>query len=200
MSDPFTLDGGILAGGLASRMQGKDKGLQLFKQKPMAEWVYRALSPYVRNVLINCNRNHCEYSKISGITSSDSIADFPGPLAGIVSIIQASNADYFLISPCDTPLLSSEFGTKMLHCLRDKLSQDQASKAPILFAVNTGEKRQPLHLCMSRGYEQSLTQYLDKGEHRVMKWMKDNHAQWLDFSEQVETFKNFNTLEDVNTY
>lgn len=198
MSVPFIIDGGILAGGLSRRMLGKDKGLQPFNQKPMAEWVYQALSPYVRNVVINCNRNHTAYSDISGFVASDTIADFPGPLAGIVSIIQASDADFFLISPCDTPLLSSKFSERMVQHLCAQ--QSKSPSAPALFAVDTGEKQQPLHLCISKAYEQSLTRYLASGEHRVMRWMKDNQAQWLDFSDQAIAFKNFNTLEDVSTY
>lgn len=199
MPKPFIIDGGILAGGLASRMQGKDKGLQLFKKKPMAEWVYQALSPFVRNVVINCNRNHSEYSKISSSISSDSIANYPGPLAGIISIIEASDADYFLMSPCDTPLLSSEFALRMTDALKAKQIQGP-NTTPVLFAVNTGEKQQPLHLCMSRHYIDSLKYYLSSGEHRVMRWMKNNNAEWLDFSNCAETFRNFNTLDEVSTY
>lgn len=198
MSEPFIIDGGILAGGLASRMQGKDKGLQLFKHQPMAQWVFQAISPYVRNVVINCNRNHSEYSKISKTLCSDTIADFPGPLAGIVSIIQASNADYFIISPCDTPLLSSEFASTMIRTLNEKRAHN--TNHSVLFAVSTEAKQQPLHLCLSRHHIDSLKRYLASGEHRVMKWMKENNAQWLDFSACAETFKNFNTLDEVSTY
>ncbi len=198
MSTPLIIDGGILAGGLASRMQGKDKGLQLFKNKPMAAWIHHTISPYVRKVIINCNRNQSDYLKISSNVTQDTISGFPGPLAGIVSIMEASDADYFLISPCDTPLLTQDFAIKMLNCLKSKLSEN--TKTPLLLAVLVGAKQQPLHMCISKEYKKSLEYYLQQGEHRVMKWMMQNHAIWLDFSDQAENFKNFNTLEEVNTY
>tara|TARA_R110001592_G_C13181891_1_gene751025 strand:+ start:3069 stop:3665 length:597 start_codon:yes stop_codon:yes gene_type:complete len=198
MSHPLIIDGGILAGGLASRMQGEDKGLQLFKEIPMATWVHQALSPHVRKVIINCNRNQSDYAKISSHISSDTISGFPGPLAGIVSVIDASDADYFLISPCDTPLLNQEFSLRMLQFLDSQYSLNPYK--PLLFAVKAGEKQQPLHMCISKEYKNSLKQYLERDEHRVMKWMKDNNAHWLDFSDQADSFKNFNTLEEVNTY
>ena len=148
MSNPLIIDGGILAGGLSRRMQGEDKGLQLFKDKPMASWVYQALSPHVRKVIINCNRNQSDYSKITTELSRDTISGFPGPLAGIISIMEASDADYFLISPCDTPLLNQEFSKKMLGFLNTQLSQD--NNKPLLFAVMAGEKQQHLHMCIAQ--------------------------------------------------
>jgi molybdopterin-guanine dinucleotide biosynthesis protein A len=198
MSNPLIIDGGILAGGLASRMQGEDKGLQLFKEKPMASWVNQAISPYVRQVIINCNRNKSAYLQISTKLSSDTISGFPGPLAGVISIMEVSDADYFLLSPCDTPLLTQEFAIKMLEFLTTEHSKDHSK--PLLFAVMAGEKQQPLHMCIAKEYKNSLKRYLENDEHRVMKWMKDNHAIWLNFSDQAESFRNFNTLEEVNTY
>lgn len=198
MSHPLIIDGGILAGGLASRMQGEDKGLQLFKNMPMASWVYQALSPHVRNVIINCNRNQSEYAKISSHISPDTISGFPGPLAGIISVMESSDADYFLICPCDTPLLNQEFCAEMLQYLHAHYSLNP--QKPLLFAAKVGDKQQPLHMCISKEYKSSLKQYLEQDEHRVMKWMNDNNAHWLDFDTQDESFRNFNTLEEVNTY
>lgn len=198
MPDPLIIDGGILAGGLASRMHGEDKGLQVFKDKPMATWVYNVLSPHLRNVIINCNRNQAEYSKLSEYINTDTISGFPGPLAGIISIMEASDADYFLISPCDTPLLNVNYPKRMLDFLYKEHTQSNGK--PLVFAVDTGDKQQPLHVCISKAYKSSLRDYLSKGEHRVMKWMKENKAIWLDFSDIAESFKNFNTLEEVSTY
>ena len=70
----------------------------------------------------------------------------------------------------------------------------------LLFAVVAGEKQQPLHMCIAKEFKHSLEQYIENDEHRVMKWMKDNNAIWLDFSDHAECFRNFNTLEEVNTY
>tara|TARA_R110001592_G_scaffold1911_1_gene11846 strand:+ start:24431 stop:25027 length:597 start_codon:yes stop_codon:yes gene_type:complete len=198
MPTPLTIDGGILAGGLASRMQGEDKGLQLFNEKPMVSWIYQTLSPYVRKVIINCNRNQSDYSQITTNLVSDTISGFPGPLAGIVSIMEASDADYWLICPCDTPLLSQDFAKKMLDFLQTEYSQDKPK--PLLFAVIAEGKQQPLHMCIAKEYKTALKLYLENGEQRVMKWMHENNAIWLDFSEQAECFKNFNTLDDVNAH
>ena len=195
MHTSLIIDGGILAGGLATRMQGQDKGLQVYQDKKMVQWVYQALTPFVRKVIINCNRNFQEYQVVSEHICADRNNNFPGPLAGILSIIDASNADYFLLSPCDTPCLSSHYAEEMLAFLRKQLLLDKAK--PQLFAVSTGDKQQPLHVCLSRHYKASLEAYLNRGEHRVMQWMHENQAQWLDFSGYENEFRNFNRLEDL---
>jgi len=195
MHRSLIIDGGILAGGLATRMQGQDKGLQVYQDKWMVQWVYQALAPFVRKVIINCNRNLPDYQTVSEHICTDRSDNFPGPLAGIVSIIDASDADYFLLSPCDTPRLSPHYAQEMLAFLDTQLLLDQAP--PPLFAVRTGDKQQPLHVCLSRHYKASLEAYLNRGEHRVMQWMRENHAQWLDFAGYENEFRNFNRLEDL---
>lgn len=196
MPDALVIDGGILAGGLATRMQGEDKGLQPFQNKMMVEWVYEALKPFVRRVIINCNRNTSTYQGVSKHTCADTIENYPGPLAGLLSLIEASDADYLLVSPCDTPLLDTAFGQKMLALLNREYSLE--ANKPLLLAVTTGGKHQPLHACISTVYKDSLRAYLNKGEHRVMQWMQENHAQWLDMSAHAEQFRNFNRLEDLS--
>ncbi len=52
-----TITGLLLAGGQGRRMGGVDKGLQLLRGKPMAQWALERLAPQVDEVLINCNQN-----------------------------------------------------------------------------------------------------------------------------------------------
>jgi len=194
----FKIDGGILAGGLSSRMDGKDKGLQLYKGQAMAKWVYQALAPYVDSIYINCNRNQTIYQEISPLTCSDTISGFQGPLAGLLSLMSASDADYLLISPCDTPMLSESFGKKMLEALHKKLKDDP--NQAILIASKDEKRDHPLHLCISKHFKSSLEQAIANDEHRVMEWVQNNGAHWIDFSEgpsseDLACFVNFNTLK-----
>ena len=192
------IDGGILAGGLSRRMEGNDKGLQHYKGQAMASWVYQALAPHVDNVYINCNKNHTSYQTISPLTCSDTISGFQGPLAGLVSLMSASDADYLLVSPCDTPMLSQAFGEKVLAVLKDKLVEDPHQE--ILIACKDENRNHPLHLCISRQLQNNLEQAIENGEHRVMQWVRNNGVHWIDFSEDAsaentDCFVNFNTLE-----
>lgn len=196
----ISIDGGILAGGLSTRMDGKDKGLQEYQGQAMAKWVYQALAPYVDKVYINCNRNHTQYQSISPHTCSDTISGFQGPLAGLVSLMATSSADYLLVSPCDTPLLSLAFGRKMRAVLQMKLRENPDQN--ILIASKDEDRAHPLHLCISRHFKSELESAIKQGEHRVMQWMHNHDATWIDFSEDQDienqsNFVNFNTLDDL---
>jgi molybdopterin-guanine dinucleotide biosynthesis protein A len=188
------IDGGILAGGLSTRMGGQDKGLQLHHNKVMALSVYESLQPFVDKVIINCNRNRDEYRKISPYLCSDSIEGFQGPLAGLHSIMLNSDADYLLVSPCDTPCLGTHFGKLMIEALYRNI--EESPNKPLIIAAKD-ERSHPLHCCISRKFIDSLEEALLNKQHRVMQWMNDNDAIWVDFSEDSNLFLNFNRLDEL---
>lgn len=67
----------ILAGGQASRMGGKDKGLIELNDKPLVQHVIERLSSQTPHILINANRNQETYAQF-GEVFSDTFADYPG--------------------------------------------------------------------------------------------------------------------------
>src|SRR5580765_983214 len=95
------ITGLILAGGRGSRMGSVDKGLQLFRGKPMVAHVLERLAPQVDEILINANRSLDEYSLFGHRVIADAIDGFAGPLAGLH--IGMSHAGHPLIAtvPCD---------------------------------------------------------------------------------------------------
>lgn len=194
----LSIDGGILAGGLSTRMLGKDKGLQQLNGQAMAMSVYQALLPHVNSLYINCNRNYDAYREICPNLCSDTIEGYQGPLAGIVSLMEASTADYLLISPCDTPYISEAFGNRMLAELKNTLIKKpllEADNAPLLFASKDADRNHPLHLLISTEYQSKLEQALAAGQNRVMQWVNQNGVQWVDFSDHTGEFSNFNSPE-----
>jgi len=194
----ISIDGGILAGGLSTRMLGKDKGLQHLNGQAMAKSVYKALLPHVNTLYINCNQNYDAYREICPNVCSDTIEGFQGPLAGLVSLMEASTADYLLVSPCDTPYISEAFGVKMLAALNSALSNQSLLNepcTPLLFASKDSDRNHPLHLLISTQYKSKLEQALEEGQNRVMQWVNSNNVQWVDFSDHMDKFSNFNSPE-----
>ena len=86
--DKSEITGIVLAGGRASRMGGIDKGLQLYKDIPLAMHAIQQLQPQVGTLLINANRNLEEYAvwgkQYAASVVVDGLADFAGPLAGFL--------------------------------------------------------------------------------------------------------------------
>ncbi|WP_250655679.1 molybdenum cofactor guanylyltransferase MobA [Alkalimarinus coralli] len=187
----LTIDAGIIAGGLGSRLDGADKGLLQWQGVEFARHIIKRLKPYTRKLIINCNRNSDQYWPLADLVVSDGDGAFEGPLAGLKSLLLASDADYLLVSPCDTPALPEDFAERMLRCL------EQNPGATI--AVDDGERLHPLHLLVPVSLAGSISQYLASGERRMMKWLKQNNLVCCDFSDQPEGFLNVNSSEEFET-
>ena len=149
----------------------------------------KRLRPYTNKLIINCNRNAEHYWPLADLVVSDGDDAFNGPLAGLRSLLLASTADYMLISPCDTPALPEDFAERMLNCL------EQHPGATI--AVDDGERLHPLHLLVPVSLAENISQYLDSGERRMMKWLKQNNLVRCDFSDQPDAFLNVNTPKEL---
>lgn len=59
------IEGVILAGGRATRMQGQDKGLVTLHGLPLYQWVLQRLAPQVCRVVISANRNQGFTNKVA---------------------------------------------------------------------------------------------------------------------------------------
>lgn len=191
------IDGGIIAGGLATRMDGQDKGLQVYQGQPMVASIAAILRPFTRQLIINCNRNETAYQSYGDKLCSDVIEGYKGPLAGLHAILNESDADYLLVSPCDTPNLQTSYCERMLAELNQHLEQNP--EAPALIAVKANERNHPLHILIHTSFKASLRNKLDAGDFKVMRWLEENKVQWIDFSDQAEAFQNINTLQDLKT-
>ena len=61
----------ILAGGQASRMNGEDKGLIIFRELPLIAHVVNITKPKVAEILISANRNLEEYANFGRVIRDD---------------------------------------------------------------------------------------------------------------------------------
>ncbi|KFB99606.1 molybdopterin-guanine dinucleotide biosynthesis protein [Trabulsiella guamensis ATCC 49490] len=180
--------GVILAGGKASRMGGQDKGLLMLNGKPLWKHVADTLAPQVASVVISANRNLEIYQESGLLVIQDGLADYPGPLAGMLSVMQhCSDNEWFLFCPCDTPHIPQTLAA----CLQDKRHD-----APVVW-VHDGERDHPTIALMHRRIIPALADYLARGERRVMVFMRENGGHSVDLSHLKPAFANVNTPEDL---
>jgi len=187
-----SVTGVILAGGQARRMGGEDKGLILFKQSPLIVHAITALKPQVDALIINANRNIEQYQKFSYPVINDSLDNFCGPLAGMLSAIQAASSDYILTIPCDSPNISPQLRQRMMETL---LFQ-QADIA----VAHDGNRLQPVFCLISCKLQTDLEQYLKNGGRKIDLWLEQHKLAIVDFSDQVDSFLNVNYPEDLTAH
>ncbi|WP_336216340.1 molybdenum cofactor guanylyltransferase MobA [Enterobacter sp. P82] len=181
------ITGVVLAGGRSTRMGGKDKGLQLLNGKPLWQCVADALTGQVTTMVISANRHIETYQRSGYAVYQDNQTNYPGPLAGMLSVMQQSPGEWFIFCPCDTPLIPS--------CLVERLVRLRAA-APVVW-VHDGERDHPAIALMHRSLVPALQEYLTAGERRVMVFMRQSGGHSIDFSDMKSAFVNVNTTEDL---
>lgn len=162
------LTGVILAGGRATRMGGRDKGLLEYQGKPLIEHALERLAPQVDELLINANRHMDVYQQYTYPVIKDTLADYPGPLAGILAGLQRAKHDVVLCIPCDTP----HYPRDLAQPLYQTLIETQKNIA----VAHDGERLQPLHLMLHRDCAQSIQRFLQSGERAVRVWLEREMA------------------------
>lgn len=181
------ISGVILAGGQARRMQGKDKGLQLLRGMPLWQHVAQRLSPQVSQVAINANRNTEEYRQSGLQVISDTLPDYPGPLAGMLAAMQKMKSEWYLFCPCDTPRIPPD--------LAERLWQGRQDACAVW--VHDGERDHPTLALLHCSLEKPLYDYLVKGERRVMQFLRERGGHSVSFPHEAACFINVNTTDDL---
>ena len=165
-------------------MGGGDKGLVMLHGKPLIEYALTALSPQVDTIIINANRNRKQYAAYGHPVVADSRPGFQGPLAGMLSCLEAAQTEFIVSAPCDSPLLPEDLAARLLRQLN-------AAQAEISVAHN-GARMQPVFALMGVSLAASMRAFLDDGERKIDRWFARHKLTVTDFSDKQRCFMNIN--------
>ena len=179
----------ILAGGKASRMDGEDKGLMVFRELPLIAHVVNVAKPKVSQILISANRNFDEYANFGEVIKDD-LEGFQGPLAGISKALKVCSTPYLLVLPCDSPLVDAA----LIDSLTGKMD---VSKADICVAHDGSIMHATFEL-MKTTLEKSLEDFLGEGGRKMALWYRQQSLERIDVSSHLEVLININRPEDFN--
>lgn len=114
MSGRQTLPALILAGG-ASRRMGRDKATAPFAGRAMIDRIVERLAPQVISLAINAPEGFPLELDVPLVP--DTVADRPGPLAGVLAGLRhaaaTSSVTHLLTVPADTPFLPPNLAAKL---------------------------------------------------------------------------------------
>jgi len=189
------ITGLILAGGRAQRMGGIDKGLILFHDKPLIESAIAKLKSQVQTIVINANRNITKYAAYGYPVVMDETRDFSGPLAGFAVGLKSCKTPYLLTAPCDSPLLPNN--------LAELLSAEmECGDFELVYASSreAGGKvwAQPVFCLMRANLQDSLKNFLLKGDLKIDHWFKELRSSTVIFDDP-QVFANVNTPEELKS-
>jgi molybdopterin-guanine dinucleotide biosynthesis protein A len=194
-TEPATY-GLVLAGGLARRMGGGDKGLIRIGGATILERALARLAPQCVGVIINANGEPARFARFRLPVVADDIEGFAGPLAGILAGLDwlAANAPtvaWVASVPGDCPFLPRDLVPR-LHAAR-------AAAGTALACAKSGDWRHPVVGLWPVELRADLRRAIaEEGLRKIEVWTARYGvalAEWP--AEPVDPFFNVNTPEDA---
>ncbi len=179
----------ILAGGLARRMGGQDKGLLTVAGRAMADWCLQAIAPQVDEVVLNANRNLAAYKAFGVPVIADKHAGNLGPLAGLSAGCQALATDFVMMCPCDSPFVSGR--------IVDRLGQACLDQSADIAVAHDGVRIQPVFCLINRRVLDSVNAFLQRGERKIDRWYAEQSTVEVACADLSDTFRNINTQQEL---
>ncbi len=188
---PVPVSAVILAGGLARRFKGEDKGLIQLARRPLAGWVAARLRDHVVEVLLNANRNLGSYAALGHTVVADHLPGNLGPLAGLLAAARTARQEWLLTVPCDAPFLPLDLALH-LH------AQALANEVPMVRAADETGIHYAVML-MHRSLLADLDLFVREGGRQVRAWQERHPVETVTFSGDPYAFLNINTPDDLRT-
>lgn len=182
------ITGLILAGGLARRMAGREKGLLPLHGRPLIDHVLERFAPQVGRIVINANRHREDYAAFGHPLVTDITGDFAGPLAGLQAGLRCCETPLIATVPCDAPLLPDDLVARLFKALEN----DNATIAAAFVAGHL----QPTFMLCRREVLADLERHIAAGERKIHAWLTDNNAVEVPFDD-ADAFANINTPAEL---
>lgn len=192
------IPGIILAGGRATRMGSGDKAMLPLGGQTLLAHVLARLGPQCGGLAISANGDAARLSNFGLPVLADTMADFPGPLAGILAGLDwaADNgADAIVTAATDTPFLP----LNLVERLGEALAQ---ADVPIALAASTDEtgatRRHPTFGLWPVSLREDLRAQLSGGLRKLALWADRHGATTALFAASpFDPFFNVNTPQDM---
>ena len=190
--------GVILAGGQATRLGGGDKGRLSLGGKTILEHVIDRLEPQVGGMALNANGDPSRFADLDMPVIPDSLAEFPGPLAGVLAGLDwaaEQGAEAIVTAAADTPFFPCDLVPQLL--LAAEAGPHQLALAA---SGEPGGKlwRQPTFGLWPVALRDDLRAALQSGLRKVVIWTGKHDAGQATFVQSgIDPFFNVNTPEDL---
>ena len=190
--------GVILAGGLARRMGGGDKGMLMLDGQTLLARVVERLEPQVAEMALNANGDAVRFADFDLPVIADSIEGFAGPLAGVLAGLDwaaEQGATHIVTAAADTPFFPPDLVPQLL------LAAETAQVEIALAATphpQKGMMRQPTFGLWPVELRDDLRAALQDGLRKVVQWTDKHGAAIAPFAvTKFDPFFNVNTPEDM---
>lgn len=186
----------LLAGGLARRMGGGDKPMRNIAGRSMLERVIARLHPQCDGLVLNANGDPARFAPFGLPVIADSVADYPGPLAGILAALDWAAAHrpgitFVLTAAADCPFLPRDLVTRLHHTRLERNAQ-------LAFAASGGRTHHVIGLWSVALREKLRHALVTENIRKVGAWTSRFSVATVPWpTEPFDPFFNANTMDDL---
>jgi molybdenum cofactor guanylyltransferase len=189
----------LLAGGQSRRMGGGDKALRLLTGQTLLDHVIDRIGPQVDALVLNANGDPSRFARFGLPVVADSIADFAGPLAGILAGLDWAaqhRPDCALVASVatDAPFLPRDLVARLV-------AGSKAEGAELACAASGGQPHPVIGLWPVRLREELRRALTVEGIRKVDVWTARHRLATVPFPPEIpglDPFFNANRPEDLD--
>jgi len=189
----------LLAGGQSRRMGGGDKALRLLAGQTLLDRVIDRMRPQVAALVLNANGDPARFARFGLPVVADSVADFAGPLAGVLAGLDwtaANRPDCTLVVSIatDAPFLPADLVARLIKGMN-------AQGAALACAASGGQPHPVIGLWPVRLRDELRHALIAEGIRKVDVWTARYPLATVAFPDEiggVDPFFNANRPEDLD--
>jgi len=190
------IPGVLLAGGLARRMGGGDKPMRQIAGRTILDRVIGRLKPQCDGLIINANGDPARFAAFGLPVVADDVADFPGPLAGILAALDwaaANRPDVSLVlsAAADCPFLPRDLVARLHQALI-------AENAQLAVAASDGQSHPVIGLWSVALRDELRHSLVVEDVRKIDRWTARYRLATVTWpTTPLDPFFNTNTVEDI---
>jgi molybdenum cofactor guanylyltransferase len=188
--------GVLLAGGLARRMGGGDKPMRTIGGRTILARVITRLESQCEGLILNANGDPARFAAFGLPVIADGVADFPGPLAGILAALDwtaAHRPDVSLVLSAagDCPFLPRDLVSRLHAALRSE-------NAELAVAASDGQSHPVIGLWSVGLREQLRHALVVEDVRKIDRWTARYRLATVTWpTTPLDPFFNANTMDDI---
>ncbi len=196
MTEAIRIPGVLLAGGLARRMGGGDKPMRTIGGRTLLARVIARLAAQCDGLILNANGDPARFAAFGLPVIADGVADFPGPLAGILAALDWAAANrpevtWMLSAAGDCPFLPRDLVGRLHQALIDE-------NAELAVAASGGQSHPVIGLWRVSLREELRHALVVEDIRRIDRWTARYRLATVSWpTTPLDPFFNANTVEDI---
>lgn len=184
----MNMTGILLAGGMSRRF-GEPKAFAMYKDKPFYQWAKEALEPNTDGIVIVSHPElHNQFEQNGETYIEEDLPPFQGkgPMAGIYTVMERYEREWYVVIPCDTPKMNATIIARMQGFVKEDIDA-------VIPVING--KSQPLIAIYHQRVQPILEELLSDGNYKMKSILERCRVQWVteqDLQIDGQEFENIN--------